>query len=174
MQKKQWIALGGGGMSCLIVLTLLTARVHENPPVDPAATIESRIAVPAHVASALRRACFDCHSNQTRWPWYSQIPPGVWMVAHDVERARVAMNFSDWPDPMARLSRAPGLLLAACAGLRSQRMPPERYLLLHPEARLTPSEIDAVCDWSRTQAARIAAARRNHAKARLSEESGNR
>ncbi len=161
MHKKHWIALGGGGMSCLIVLVLLTANVHENPPVDPAATLESRIAVPPHIAATLRRACFDCHSNQTRWPWYSQIPPGLWMIAHDVNRARAVMNFSDWPDPMARVTKAPGLLLAACAGLRSQRMPPKRYLLLHPEARVSESEIEALCDWSRTQAARIAAARRS-------------
>jgi len=165
MQKKRWVALGGGGMSCLIVLALLTARVHENPPVDPAATLEARVHVPPHVAATLRRACFDCHSHQTRWPWYSQIPPGVWMVADDVKRARAAMNFSDWPDPMARVTKAPVLLLAACAGLRSQRMPPERYLMLHPEARVSPAEIDAVCEWSRTQAASIAAARRANAKA---------
>lgn len=160
MQSRHWITLGGGGMSCLIVLTLLTARVHVNPPVDPAATLEARVEVPQQVAATLRRACFDCHSNNTRWPWYSQLPPGVWMVSRDVYRGREVMNFSNWPDPMARISNAPGLLLAACAVLRAEKMPPERYLVLHPESRVSSSEIDAVCAWSRTQAAHIAEARR--------------
>jgi hypothetical protein len=160
MQRKRWLALGGGGMSCLILITLFSARVHVNPHIDPANTVEARLDVPPAVAASLRRACFDCHSNNTRWPWYSQVPPGVWMISHDVSRAREVMNFSNWPESMARASKAPGLLLAACAVLRAERMPPQRYLVLHPEARLTQGEIDGICEWSRTQASHIAAARR--------------
>ena len=152
--------LGFGGCGCLILLSLLTARPPVNPEVNPAATLQSQAQVPEHVAATLRRACFDCHSSETRWPWYSQIPPGVWMVSDDVRRARQVMNFSDWPDPMGRVSKAPGLLLAACAVLRAEQMPPQRYLLLHPEAKLSAAEVDAVCEWSRTEAAQIAARRR--------------
>ena len=171
MQRKRWLTLRGGAgllacLACLLIVILFTARTPANPRIDPSATVEARLDVPHNVAATLRRACFDCHSNNTRWPWYSQIPPGLWMVSHDVNRAREVMNFSAWPEPLATTSKAPGLLLAACAVLRAELMPPQRYLVLHPEARLSQAEIDAVCDWSRTQASQIAAARRRARQAR--------
>jgi len=169
MQTKRWMTLGGGGGGCLLMLTLFTARTPANPHIIPSSTVEARLNVPKGVAASLRRACFDCHSNSTRWPWYSQVPPGLWMISHDVRRARQAMNFSDWPESMERASKAPGLLLAACAVLRAEEMPPQRYLVLHPEARLSRREIDAVCDWSRTQASQIATARRRRQTAQATD-----
>lgn len=154
------MAYSGGGAGCLVLVALFTAQSPTNPYIHPQKTLESRVEVPPRVSAVLRRACYDCHSNATRWPWYSQVPPGRWMVSHDVRTARQVMNFSDWPEPLGRANKAPGLLLAACAVLRAGKMPPERYLVLHPEAKVSPAEIEAVCSWSSTQAASIAAARR--------------
>lgn len=150
----------GGGAGCLILLAVSTTRSPSNPQVTPGSRLEARVGVPPGVAAVLRKACYDCHSSETRWPWYGRIPPGRWLVARDVAQARRAMSFSEWPDPRSRGNTATGLLMAACAVVRARRMPPERYLMLHPEARLTPAEVESLCGWARTQAARIASLRR--------------
>ena len=80
-----------------------------------------------------KRACFDCHSNETKWPWYSYIAPVSWLLANDVLTARAAFNFSDW--------RAGDMSSAVMAEqINSGRMPLPQYLLMHPTARLTDAE----------------------------------
>lgn len=82
-------------------------------------------------ASIARRACYDCHSNQTNWPWYSRIAPVSWLVTYDVLKGRAELNFSL---PL----REPEELAAEIAEvLREGEMPPRAYILLHPEANLT-------------------------------------
>jgi hypothetical protein len=115
-----------------------------NPPIRPARTIEARMHVPPHIQRLLDRSCKGCHSNATRWPWYSGIAPARWIMAADVEGARSAMNFSEWD---ARIG--PALLAAACANIQSGRMPAPDYLLLHPSARFTAGEKRQFCEWTR-------------------------
>jgi len=79
------------------------------------------------------RACFDCHSNETRWPWYSHVAPTSWLLQHDVDRGREELNFSEWN---RRYDEADEAGKAVAGG----EMPPRAYLLLHPEARLTTGE----------------------------------
>ena len=81
-----------------------------------------------------RRACYDCHSNETHWRWYAQIAPASWLVAFDVAEARQRMNFSDWGAGRGRAASEAGEVV------REGEMPPPQYLLLHPEAHLTPQE----------------------------------
>ena len=66
-----------------------------NPPVDPSMRLEAG-PVPTPVAALLRRACYDCHSNETHWPWYSSVAPTSWLVSRDVVTARKQINFSRW------------------------------------------------------------------------------
>lgn len=79
-----------------------------------------------------KRACFDCHSNETIWPWYSNIAPVSWLVQHDVEEGRQYLNFSDWGK-----TREKGEIPEA---VQEGYMPPAKFLTLHPEARLTETE----------------------------------
>ena len=76
-----------------------------------------------------RAACFDCHSNETRWPWYAQVAPVSWLVTRDVNKGRAAMNFSE--DVPAEYD-ADDLEWHV-----TNDMPPRLYLPLHPEANLT-------------------------------------
>ncbi len=76
------------------------------------------------------RACYDCHSNQTRWPWYSRIAPFSWVVAHHVAEGRAVLDFSD-------PARARVTATRAAHAVSSQAMPPLYYTLVHPEARLS-------------------------------------
>jgi hypothetical protein len=128
-----------------------------NPPVRQDQRVEARIEVPEHISSILNRACRDCHSNETRWPWYSRLAPARWAVAADVQKARRAVNFSEWA---GNNGRTPGVaiatLAAACANVQGRRMPMPRYTALHREARLTEGDIQAFCAWTQTETRRIA------------------
>jgi hypothetical protein len=97
----------------------------------------------------------DCHSNETRWPWYSHVAPISWDVVADVARARKAMNLSEWAErTRQRPASEIGLLTAMCAGVQQDRMPLSKYRFLHPESRLTRAEKDALCAWTSSEVAR--------------------
>lgn len=85
------------------------------------------------------RACYDCHSNRTRWPWYSRIAPVSWLVAHHVAEGRAALDFSATSVTGAAADRA-------ARAVRSGRMPPLYYSWLHPTARLTAHERQTLAD----------------------------
>ena len=116
-------------------------------PVRERATFDASLKMPADIERLLRRSCADCHSEATQWPWYAKIPPASWMVQRDVEEARKAMNFSAWAAMSA--GRAKGALAASCADVEVGRMPLGKYLLMHPDARMSAPEIRRFCEWSR-------------------------
>jgi Haem-binding domain len=100
-----------------------------------------------------QRACQNCHSQQTVWPWYSHVAPLSWLIARDVQQARLHMNLSRWQDYSSddRLR----LLSAIGSAVRNREMPVQRYLLLHPEARLTDDERQQIYRWTRTERSRL-------------------
>jgi hypothetical protein len=79
------------------------------------------------------RACFDCHSNETVWPWYAEVAPVSWYVQQDVSEGRRELNFSEWQRAYKEANEAPQVVIKGS-------MPPRGYTLFHPEARLTPEE----------------------------------
>jgi hypothetical protein len=117
-----------------------------NPPTDPARTLHARTAVPPDVAAILDRACRDCHSNETRWPWYSHVAPVSWWVIDHVNHGRSHFNYSDW----AKHDRADArrLLENTCELARNGEMPLPSYLRMHRTARLTPGDVEALCSWT--------------------------
>lgn len=105
-------------------------RTHKNPRVVQEPAWDS-----PRTRELAKRACFDCHSNETRWPWYANVAPFSWVVQSDVEAARDTVNFSAWQVQFA---------LAPSSGLsvRTGNMPPAKYRLAHPEAQLTATELE--------------------------------
>jgi hypothetical protein len=101
------------------------------------------------VAKILARSCQDCHSDRTRWPWYSRIPPASWMLNNDVAAARSHMDFSRWSKYSLDDKRQ--TLTEVAAELRTNQMPPGRYLLMHPDARLSADEIALISKWTRNE-----------------------
>jgi len=101
----------------------------------------------------IQRACQNCHSQQTVWPWYSHVAPISWMLARDVQQARLHMNLSRWQD----YSTDDQLRLLSTIGsaVRNREMPVQRYLLLHPEARLTDAERQQIYRWTQTERKRL-------------------
>jgi hypothetical protein len=136
----------------LIVIQLLPGNHLSNPPVIPSHTIEAGLEVPAPVATILKNSCNDCHSHETRWPWYARVAPVSWVLERDVERARRAMDLSEWTQQAgARPGVAMGTLMAACAGVEAQRMPPAAYRQMHPQARLSGAQVETLCEWVATE-----------------------
>lgn len=114
-----------------------------NPPV------ESELFAPDEVKQVVRKACFDCHSHETRWPWYSQVAPVSWWVADHVEHGRGDLNFSRWP--LFDLEARKHLLGEIEEEISQDKMPLKSYRLGHPEARLTPEEKEILLNWARAR-----------------------
>lgn len=98
-----------------------------NPPVTNEPAWDS-----TKTRELVKQSCFDCHSNETTHPWYS-LAPASWLLQYDVDKGRQSLNFSEWDT-----SGLSGDYLIQ--NLNNGEMPPSRYLLLHPEAKLTPSD----------------------------------
>jgi hypothetical protein len=101
------------------------------------------------VLPILERACVNCHSQQTRWPAYSYLPLVSWAIEKDVSEARQHMDLSRWNQ--YSVGEKQDLLARIGAEVRIRQMPLPRYLLLHPEARLSEAEIQAIYDWTKAQ-----------------------
>ena len=132
-----------------------SAPVGMSPPVIPSRTIEAHLAVPHNVQMIFRRACKDCHSFETRWPWYNRLPIVSGFLQRDVQRARLRMNLSDWSAKLAEgEDEAHATLNGICEGLQSDSMPLRQYRWMHRESRLTRGDVETVCRWTGTVNAR--------------------
>lgn len=144
-----------------IGLQLLPYGKHSNPVAPVEQRFDRHLKVNAEVNALLRRACLDCHSNDTQWPWYSSLAPISWMMSADVERGRRVMNFSEWSSKAGRRPElAASMLMAACSTAKAGRMPRFPYSLLHPEAKLSPVDLQVLCDWTNAEARRLLLERR--------------
>lgn len=114
-----------GGVGLFVLLQFIPVD-RTNPPVEATPTWDS-----PRTQELFDRACKNCHSNETHWPWYSYVAPASWLVAHDVHEARDNFNAS---------AKVPGDGDDAEKELKKGKMPPWQYLLLHPEAKLTDAE----------------------------------
>lgn len=101
-------------------------------------------AAPAGTRDLVKAACFDCHSNETKWPWYSKIAPVSWLIAHDVDEGRAELNFSEWyeADEVDEIAEA----------VDEGEMPPWYYVLMHSEADLSDSDKQLLIDGIRAAA----------------------
>ncbi|KAB2905315.1 MAG: hypothetical protein F9K27_04575 [Anaerolineae bacterium] len=126
---RRYVLVGAGVLVALAVLIQLIPVTRDNPPTkaEPAWTS-------AEVRSIAEKACFDCHSNKTDWPWYSKIAPISWRVAGHVHEGREYLNFSEWDNN----NEGDELVEVVQEG----EMPPWDYRLMHPNARLTDKEKD--------------------------------
>ena len=149
MKKKlKWI------FAALVVgfgLLQFTNPARTNPPVvnDLPATN-----APPPIAALLHAACYDCHSYESKWPWYGRIAPASWLVVSDVNDGRQRLNFSDWPQDADRAAKKFDRINEV---LDYRAMPPKKYTLLHPEARLSEAQHQALLDWSAAEAERLRA-----------------
>ena len=99
---------------------------------------------PEEVKAILKRSCYDCHSNETEWPWYSHLAPVSWLLADHVEEGREHLSFSDW-EPLKDMAWVRSRIYnMAEAG----QMPLESYLLLHSKAKLSEDDLAVLKKWA--------------------------
>ena len=114
-----------------------------NPPPDASRTIHTQLGTANRMPAILDRACGDCHSNNTVWPWYTEVAPVSWAMAYAVKEGRRAVNVSDWTAYPAERQRQ--LLVASCQDVSVGTMPGSAWTWLHPETRLSAQDIETIC-----------------------------
>jgi hypothetical protein len=116
-------------------------------PVDRTGEAADRpLQAPDEVMTVLRASCYDCHSAETVWPWYSRIAPVSWLVAHDVKDGREKLDFSRWGPLDAR--RRNHALSEIAEVVETGEMPMAIYLVMHPDARLDGPALTALRRWT--------------------------
>lgn len=116
-----------------------------NPPVDAGADIMAMANPPADVAKLVKAACYDCHSHETKYPWYTNVAPVSWWIGHHIEEARGHLNFSTWKayDAEKKAHKAEECAEKVEKGL----MPLKSYTRMHAEARLTDEQREQLITW---------------------------
>lgn len=130
-------------VAVILGIQLVPTLSKQNPPES------SPLVLPAEVAPIFSQSCFDCHSNQTVWPWYSYVAPFSWLVSHDVEEGREHINFSTWGE-MDEEKQADALK-EIWEEIAEGEMPPKLYLLAHRDARLSDDEVTSIRVWLESQ-----------------------
>jgi len=118
----------------LLIQLIPFGHTHTNPPTTKEPAWNS-----PETRELFRRACFDCHSNQTTWPWYSNVAPVAWLVQRDVNGGRTHLNFTEWDRPQRHAKDV-------TAEVQQGDMPPWFYLPMHPAAKLTEAEKQSLID----------------------------
>ncbi len=131
------------GVILLVAIGQFFPPDRSNPPVNSAVTFEFVARPSPEMAAIVKRACYDCHSNQTVWPWYSRLAPISWLVAADVQEGRAHMNFSEWGLLSPEASRLK--LQNACNEVKAGDMPLWFYVWMHPESRLSEQNVQTIC-----------------------------
>ena len=129
-----------GALAAIALALQLVPVERTNPPV------RELIAAPDSVLDVLRGSCFDCHSNETNWPWYAYVAPVSWFVTGHVDHARQHLNFSTWDayDAEERRERFEEIWEEVEKG----EMPLPSYLRIHRGARLTEGDLAVIEAWT--------------------------
>lgn len=132
--KGPWRMLGAGIAVCVVLFLLiqLVPVDTSNPPITGEPNWDS-----PQTRALAKSACFDCHSNETVWPWYSKIAPVSWLTAHDVTDGRSVLNFSEWGSQRMETHEIAEVV-------NEGEMPPWFYVTMHPNANLSDSEKQAL------------------------------
>jgi len=129
----------------LIILVIVLVGIQFIPVERTNPPVSWDINAPKNVASIIRTSCYDCHSNETNWPWYSYVAPVSFMVAGDVEKGRKNLNFSEWDKYDGRKRQE--LLEEIIEEIEKEDMPLTAYTFTHPNAKLDPYRINLLKDW---------------------------
>jgi len=135
------------GRLIILFITLVFFTIQFIQPLRTNPPVRSDIQTPDNIKTILRRACYDCHSNETQWPWYSEIAPVAWLVADDVNKGRKHLNFSQWGgyDEFKQGKKLEEIV----EEIESGEMPLGNYTLLHPSAKLTKADIRDIKIWAK-------------------------
>jgi cytochrome c551/c552 len=141
LRRALWL-----GLAALVIAQAF--RIDKtNPPA------QQNVAAPPEVAAVLRRACYDCHSNETVWPWYSNVAPISWLLARDVREGRRELNFSAWNAYDAK--KQAKKLKDTAKEVAKGGMPPWLYTAMHPHAALSQIDAERLRAWTAEEKAKL-------------------
>ena len=144
-------------LGCMLAASVALSTVHPfgNPRLraQPDGPLLQGSQPPANVLASLQAKCADCHSQQTHYPLYAHIAPISWMMDRDINEGRSKFDMSAWPSMNAE-SRI-SVLTRLASVIHAGEMPPRKYVMLHPGARLSPEEQHDIYEWAKTERRRI-------------------
>lgn len=131
-------------IAIVIVVVLIAIQFYPVSRTNPEITLE--VAANVEAKKILQRSCYDCHSNETVWPWYSYVAPVSWLVADDVKHARKHMNFSEWDkyNPEQQKHK----LEEVVEEVEEGAMPIKKYLFIHPDAKVSEKDFAILKEWA--------------------------
>jgi hypothetical protein len=142
------------GLTLLVLILIQFFRPEKNlGDIDTPDDFIQMSRVPDTLARIFLNSCYDCHSNNTKYPWYASIAPASWYLNKHIVEGKAHLNFSSWGiiDKAKKIS----LLDNICEECSDGAMPLKSYLLIHHHAALSPQEIGAICEWAEKEAMEI-------------------
>lgn len=143
---RKWIKRAVLIIIGIFVVIQMARPSRTNPSSNPSENIQAVLPVQPEVASIFARACNDCHSNNTVWPWYSNVAPVSWLLVADVKEGRNKLNFSTWA--AYDREKQQKHLGEICEQVKEGEMPGAVYTLMHPNARLSDAARRTICAWT--------------------------
>lgn len=144
MRKKLFILLAS-----ILVLTILLSFV----PIQREYKELNETIGNQKIHSILKRACFDCHSYETKWPWYSYIFPANFLISHHIQEGREELNFHNWDG--LTLEKQSIKIDSIIEEIETKEMPLKSYLLLHKEAKITSEDLEILREWQKEVEAKL-------------------
>ena len=148
MKMKNKIIIGVVG---LVILIQFFGIDKVNPQADDSQDFIIQSNPPTEVANLIKTSCYDCHSNETKYPWYSNVTPVSWWVKHHIDEAREELNFSEWGT--YKLKRKDHKLEESIEEIEHGEMPLKSYLWTHGDAKLNDAQKEQVISWMKAQRA---------------------
>ena len=147
-----WKLAGLGLLAVLLIMQFFRPEPNNTPP-DPEMDMLLLVSPGEDIAELVRKACYDCHSNQTVYPWYSKISPVSWYLDKHIRDGKEELNFSDF----GGLDKADkiGMFADFCDVLDAGTMPLQSYMILHSDARLSGEQQLMLCEWSEMEALKV-------------------
>ncbi|MDH5366140.1 MAG: heme-binding domain-containing protein [Cyclobacteriaceae bacterium] len=143
MKKKIVIALG------LVLVIIQFFRIDkENPSYEMENDFIMITNPPELVKGILKNSCYDCHSFETKYPWYTNVAPVSWWIKHHINEGRDELNFSEWAT--FELKRKNHKLDEIVEMVEEGEMPMSSYTWMHSEARLTDEQKTALINWTKS------------------------
>lgn len=133
------------GLLAVLIIMQFFQIDKTNPPVEPNAEFIAMTNPPAEVQNLLKKSCYDCHSHETKYPWYTNVAPVSWWIKHHIDDGRKHLNFSSWGSYDA--DRKAHKLEECYEEVEKGNMPMESYLIMHGEAKMTDDEKSTLINW---------------------------
>lgn len=143
------------GFVLLIALVIIQFFQPEKPEVitENPNDIHEVLTIKPEVSQILKTACYDCHSNETNYPWYANVAPISWLVIHDVEEGRHELNFSEWATYSEKKKHHK--LEEAMEEVEEGEMPLQVYTLTHGDASLSDTQVAELVSWVKAEMGKI-------------------